>query len=210
MANGQGENYKKLRKSVRNQRLVIVWASIACLLFTPAWGFLRLFFCWAESRTGLVDFLCGFHWVITFLLVFFAFGLGYMAYQLWRVSEDAQETAPQQVDDPWIPGTKLAASGTTAVLKAARSLHGTCQHTPGLKYLASGLDGIGKGLKAIPGSHFVGDGARAAHSFGLKFEHGRSLCEDDRPGLGTFLFAVFAIGVVLFMVFGPFNFIFFA
>jgi hypothetical protein len=210
MANGLGANYKQRRKSVRNQRSLIVSASIASLLFTPSWGFLRLFYCWAESRSGWVDFLCGFHWVITFLLVFFVGDLAYMAYQLTRISKEAEEKLPRHVDHPWIPGTKLAASGTSAVSKAAGSLYETCQHNRGLKFLASGVDGIGKSLKAIPGSKYIGDGARAVQDFGLEFEHGRTLCQDDKPGFGTLLFTLIAFGAVLFMVFGPFNFIFFA
>jgi len=182
------EIFNTRKRSVRRQRQFVVFSSIGCLLFVPVWGFLRLFFCWEESCTGFICWFCNLHWVITLLLIGYMAALLVMAYQLVRISIENDEELPASVEDPWIPGTRQIVNTTELISR---------------KSLAA-FAGMGK----MPGMKGIKSGAHEIYMAGREFEHGRALCKEEKPGIGTLVATLLAFALALFMIFGPYNFLF--
>ncbi len=197
---------------VRRERRIIVAASLCLLLFLPFWAFFRLFYCWGESCAGWQCAFCDFHWVITVLILVFMVGLVLMAYELTQVSQESGQDVPKNIDDYWVPGAKRAIAGGAVVAKGAKAVADRAGKVPGAATILSAA----RTAKSIPGANKVGAGIKSVSSglrqiqqTGKRFEHGRQLVVDDRPAIGTFLCAVAALAIALFMVFGPFDSVFF-
>lgn len=189
------------RSKVRRKRRCIVAASAACLFLIPTWGFLRLFFCWQVSRSGIIFSFCDLHWLIIFLLLGFLLTLVLMAVDLIKTSKESGKSLPSQVESPWIPGTKTVAAATRVVSKgvddvAAKYLASSAANSPGSKTVQAGAKLLQKGATNV-------------QLAGQRFEHGRTLLGNDRPAVGTLIFTVLAFLAALFLVFSPFSQVFF-
>lgn len=212
----KSEIFDTRKRSVRRQRQFVVFSSIGCLLFVPVWGFLRLFFCWEESCTGFICWFCNLHWVITLLLIGYMAALLVMAYQLVRISIENDEELPASVEDPWIPGTRQIVNTTELISRKSRSAIAGMGKMPGIRNIAASSSSVVRGLKAIPGAKIVDAGMKgiksSAHEIymtGREFEHGRALCKEAKPGIGTLVATLLAFALALFMIIGPYNFLFF-
>ena len=135
-----------------------------------------------------------------------------MSSQLILISRESPEPLPDSIEQPWVPGTKLAAKGMTAVADGGRALAEKASHVPGAEKVSQVAKGISSGVNAIPGMKALQKGtkrgAQGVSTAYHRMEHGRSLVKGTGPEIWTFVFTVAALVGALFLMFGPFKNVF--
>ena len=207
------EKFAVRRTRIKRRYIYINVMSGLCLLFVPFWAFVRLFFCWSDSCSGIICWFCELHWVISLLLIVFLVGFVWMSLELYRVSEDRpSEPVPEKIDDPWIPGVKTVAKTMQALSGTTRTISAKISQVPGANAVSQVALGISAGVKKVPGVKALQKGttigAQKAHQTVRTMEHGRALLEGRGPAKWTFIFTVAALLAALILMFGPFKNVF--
>ncbi len=205
----KGENFDHRKARIKRRLKYINVASILCLFLLPFWMWVRLFFCWSESCTGIWCWFCGLSWLISGLLLIALISFVGMSLELFRISSGIKEPLPSSIERPWVPGTKQTIKGMRAVADGVRTLS---SRVPGAEKVAQAGRRILSGVSAIPGIPALQEKAKAgykkAYTTISHMERGRSIVKGTGPEGWTLSFTVVALLVAIYLMIGPFNNIF--
>ena len=198
------------RTRIKRRCVYINVASGLCFLFVPFWAFVRLFFCWSDSCSGIICWFCEIHWLISLLLIVFLVGFVLMSLELHRVPEDRE--LPEKIADPWIPGVKTVAKTMQTLSDGTRTISSKLSGVRGAEAVSKVARGISVGATSIPGVKTLQKGtiigAQKASEAVRRMEHGRALLKGDGPEKWTFIFTVVALLAALVLMFEPFKNVF--
>lgn len=204
--------FDKRKARIKHSYTFLNVASALCVLGLLIWAFVRLFFCWEDS-CGLMCWFCGLHWVITGLLILFLVVFVVMSFALFRISVDQKSEPPEKINDPWIPGVKAAAKSFEAMAAVKQTLSTKLQNFPVAVKVSQAARRISSAGKAVPGVSALAKGTSRytgkAHDAIRRMEHGRAILgRENAPATWTFIFTSLSLAVALFLMFGPFKYVF--